>query len=235
MSYTVTKLITNAYYLSGKTARQLEDVTGDELNDGLDMLNDFLGIKTANRRLIPYDQLTTIAEVPGQEVYFIPNLVDVISCTFNIGPVRFPMTRMGEVDYFSSARVDNIESLSFSYNFRRVQGGGEIRVYFLPASNYPLNILGRYGLTQITDLDLDLSTIMDRFYITYMRYGLAEYIANEFAITFPPENREKLSQFEVMIEDLNPIDFTMVKHSSLTATGGLTWGDVNIGKGYRPS
>ena len=45
VAYTSRQLIIDSYYLSGIVGRNYEFTTGDEINDGLDRLNDFLQIK----------------------------------------------------------------------------------------------------------------------------------------------------------------------------------------------
>ena len=65
--YTVTELITKAWTLSGIVAAQAETVSGDQLKDGLDHLNDFLALQNANSRMIPYtrvQQLNPVFHIP---------------------------------------------------------------------------------------------------------------------------------------------------------------------------
>lgn len=234
MAYTALKLINNAYYLSGIVARQLQTVSGQQVADGLDLLNDLLSIKTANNRLIPYYQLLTISEVIGQEGYFIPNLIGTSSVTFNIGTVRYAMYPQGRKDYFGQPRVDGIQSLSFSYHVERGLGGATIYVYFLPAAAYPLNIVGKFGLSQVANTGVDLSLTYDRFYIAYLKYALAEYICEDNNIAFQEGSAQKLREYEGMITDISPYDFTMQKISTLQAQGGYTWAQVNLGGGWTP-
>jgi hypothetical protein len=236
MTYTVTQLITNAWYTSGIVARNLQSVTGDQLYDGLSMLNDVLGIKTANSPLIPYYTVYDGVFVPGQEKYFIPNLVQADSLTFTIDTVRYSTSTVSRRNYFGSPRVNNIDSLPFSYTLVRVLGGTDLYVYFNPSNAFDFQIVGQFGLTEIASnqLLLDLDTMYDRFYIVYLRYALAEYMTEEYAQTFPPGARQKLREFESVIRDINPLDLSMKKMSSLAGGGGINYGDINIGRGWRP-
>jgi hypothetical protein len=52
----------------------------------------------------------------------------------------------------------------------------------------------------------DLSIILDLFYIDYLRYALAEYMCQEYNITFQPQNQAKLNEFETTIFDISPIN-----------------------------
>lgn len=234
MAYTVTKLITNAWYLSGVVARVFETVSGDQISDGLDMLNDLLGMQSANFGLVPYYTVYNFTAVAGQEAYVIPNLLEIDTLTFNIGPVRYSMLEQNRTMYFGSGRVDNISALPFNYHLERGLNEATIYVYFLPADNYPMTLVGKFGLNQAA-LNTDLLTIYDRFYITYLRYALTEYICGEYNVAFLPENEKKLRALENQINNsIAPLDLTIQKVSTLAGKNGINWGDVNIGRGWRP-
>lgn len=237
MSYTVTKLITNAYYLSGKVSPDLETVSGPDFSRGLEMLNKVLSDKFADTRLIPYYTLNTIDLVPAQEKYFIPRLVSISTCTFNIGEVRYSMQNIGRTDYFGTPRVNNINSLPVTWHAERTLGGTDIYVYFLPSQNYPLNIVGKYALLNLTpdELGMDLLLTYDYDYISYLEYSLASYIAQFFGISLPANIQNQLWQYEAKLRDLSPIDLTINKRTWLSSHGGWNYGDVNIGRGSRPA
>lgn len=233
MSYTVTKLITNSYYLSGILARNLQTITGDQLTDGLDLLNGWIDIKTANVRLIPYFTQFDFQAVIGQEKYFIPNLISVETFVFFIGPVRYSMLPQKRVTYFGSGRIENIDSLPFSWHLERVLNGANLYLYFLPNVTYPLTIWGKFALADLT-LNQDLLLILDRYYIEYLRYGLAEQICAEFNIPMQPQAYQRLKELEKIITDISPPDLQMQKMSSLQEHIAYNYADVNLGRGWRP-
>jgi hypothetical protein len=234
MAYTVTKLITNAWYLSGVVARVFETVSGDQISDGLDMLNDLLGMQSANIGLVPYYTVYNFTAVPGQEAYIIPNLLEIDSLTFNIGPVRYSMLEQNRTTYFGSGRVDNITALPFNYHLERGLNEGTIYIYFLPAGAYPMTLVGKFGLNSAA-LNTDLLTIYDRFYITYLRYALTEYVCGEYNINMTPSNEKKLRALENQINNsIAPLDLTLTKLSTMPGRNGINWADANIGRGWRP-
>jgi hypothetical protein len=233
MSYTVTKLITNAYYLSGIVSRSLQTVTGDQLQDGLDLLNALLATKTVNVRLIPYFSVYNFTAVVDQEEYFIPNLVAVETFTFFIQNVRYSMLPQKRITYFGSGRINDIDSLPFSWHIERAVGGANLYIYFVPNIAYPLQITGKFSLSNVV-LGQDLLLTMDQFYIEYLRYGLAEQIAAEYNIPLQPQANERLKEMEKMITDISPPDLQMVKMSSLQKNVAINYADVNIGRGWRP-
>lgn len=233
MTYNTKQLITNAYYLSGIVSRDLQTVSPSQISDGLFLLNSLLNIKSANVRLIPYFKQYDFNAVIGQEKYFVPNLLQIETLTFNIGDVRFSSQYVTRRPYFGSGRVDNIQSLPFSWHFERTLGGTDIYLYFLPQEEFPMKIWGKFALSDVT-LDQDLSLTLDLYYIEYLRYALAEYICNDYNITFSPRGYQRLKELEGIIRDISPPDLSLSKISSLESRPGLNWGDVNLGDGWRP-
>ncbi len=234
MSYTARQLITRAYYLSGIVSRQLQTVAGDQITNGFELLNDMMAFKSAHQRLIPYYKEYAFNAVTGQEKYNIPNLVLAETLTFNIGPVRYSMRDTSRKKYFGTARVDNIESLPFNWHIERTFGGADLYIYFIPNTNYPLKLWGKFGFDEIATVDDDLSLLYDKFYLTYMRYALAEYICEDSRITFSAQSAAHLKEFERALTDISPMDLTMDKLSTLRRRYSLSYADVNIGRGWRP-
>lgn len=251
MAYTAETLITRAWYLSGIVARNLQTVTGDQIQDGLLLLNALLDFKQIETDLIPYWTYVEIPLVPGQESYFLPNIAAIESSTFNIGTVRYPMESVTRRNYYGSSRVDNIASLPFSWNFNRGQGGGTLSMYFLPAGNYPLKIMVKFFLIDVT-LTTDLVNVnfplpytfintsnqgYDTSYIEYLRYALAQMMCSEYGIIFNPESEKILRRYERQLMFESPPDLSMKKTTILAADSqvGFSYGDVNLGLGWRPN
>jgi hypothetical protein len=233
MAYSARQLIVNSWYTSGIISQQTQTVSAPKIFDGLNLLNDLLAIKTANTRLIPYYNQLILSAVIGQEGYFIENLIEIESLTFNIGPIRYPMQPASRKKYFATSRVDNINSLPFTYHLEREFGGAKLYIYFFPQSNYPLTLWGKFSLSEVT-LDQDLSLTLDRFYIVYLRYALAEYMCAFLNIAMQQPQKEKLEELENMLVDISPIDLSTSKISSLQEVTGINYGDINIGMGWRP-
>lgn len=235
MAYTARKLIINSYYLSGIVSRGLQSVSGEQLTDGLDLLNALLAVKSIHQNLVPYYREYSINAVIGQEIYNIPALIEAETLTFNIGSVRYSMMALPRNKYFGTGRVDNIQSLPFDWHYERCLGGSNLYIYFNPNVTYPMKIWGKFGLTSVADENVDLSLTYDAFYIEYLRYALAEYICAEYNITFQPQSQKKLNEIEAQLSYVSPKDLTIQKLTTLSAATGFNWGDVNIGKGWRPS
>lgn len=158
MTYFASTLIERSWYLSGIVSRYLQTPTGSQMADGLFMLNALLDYKQIETDLIPYWTYIEIPLTPTQEFYFLPNVCELESSTFNIGPVRYPMEMTTRRKYFASSRVDNISTLPFSYNFNRGEGGGTLAMYFLPSANFPLKIMAKLFLTNV-NFTTDLTNI----------------------------------------------------------------------------
>lgn len=233
MTYTVTQLITNAYYLSQVVSRELETVTGSQLNDGLSMLNALLSLKSANTNLIPYYTEYTFTAVVGQETYFIPRLVNCETFTFNIGDVRYQTYPQSRRMYKGSSRVDNIESLPFHYNIERAVGGSNLSMYFLPSQTYPCIVWGKFGFSSVA-LNDNLDVLYDLYYIDYLRYRLAKRICSEFGVRFSAQAAAELQEFEEILINVSPGDLTLTKQTAYTGDRNLGWAYVNLGRGFVP-
>lgn len=252
MAYTAQTLITRSWYLSGIVARNLQTITGDQITDGLMLLNSLLDFKQIETDLVPYWAYIKLNLVANQEYYFLPYVSAIESSTFNIDVVRYPMDSVTRRNYYGSARVDNISSLPFSYNYNRALGGGNLAMYFLPESNYELKLMVKLFLTDV-NLSTDLTNIVqtglpytfvnssnqgyDTSYIEYLRYALAQLMCSEYGIIFNPESAAILKKYERKLMYISPPDLSMIKTTILAADSqvGFNYGDCNIGRGWRPS
>lgn len=233
MAYPASLLISRSWITSGIVARNLQGVQGFQSSDGLFLLNELLEIKSADIKLIPYFEHTDLQLVAGQQTYFVPNLVYLESMTFNIGSVRYAMQGVDRVEFFGESRALNIQSLPYQWYFERVDGGSNVSVYFTPDQNYLANLNAKYALTNVT-LNTDMSLTYDGFYLTYLRYALAEYMCNYFGVSFSADNQKMLLTMMTKLQNVSPPDLSLRKTSTLSKTNSLNYGDVNIGHGYRP-
>jgi hypothetical protein len=235
MAYTVTKLINEAWFLSGKVSRKLQTVTGDDLNHGFLMLNALLAFKTVDYSRIPYFTTQNFTGVVGQESYTISNLIEIETLTFDYAGVTYVVASTTRKEYFGTPRVIAINSLPIIYFMERAKGGGVISMYYRPDKTYEFEIRGKFQLEQLTSYEEDLSLVLDPFYIEYLRYALAEYMCQETDLTFQPQKAKKLAEMEALIQEVSLPDYSMTKSSTLQRDGsGYKWADVNLGKGWRP-
>jgi hypothetical protein len=228
------ELIINSFYTAGIASRTFETVTGEQITQGLRLLNDLLAEQAITGSLIPYYQEYSLTAVVGQEKYFIPDLIEVETFTFNIGPVRYSMENTQRKRYFGTGRSDNIESLPHRWHVERTLNGSDLYIYFLPSQAYPMKIWGKFGFDEITDLCTDLSLVYDRFYRNYLQYALAEYLCSEYNKSLKPNAEKILRRLEKKLEWVSPMDLSMNKRSTLTRRNRINYGDVNLGQGWRP-
>jgi hypothetical protein len=233
MAIPARELISRAYYLSQVVSRELQTVSGDQITDGLYLLNALLDFKSTDTRLIPYYDRTTFNTIAGTEVYFRPNLLMVDAITFNIGDVRYSMTEMTRDGYFATARVDNIQSLPFSYRVERVLGGANIYLYFVPADVYVMNLSAKYALSEVT-LDQDISLVYDKYYIEYLRHELANMICSDYGATLPDATMQTLQEYRKKLLAVSPPDLSIQSDNYFDSGYGFDWQMVNLYKGYVP-
>src|ERR1700722_11505151 len=198
MVYTTTQLITGAYYSSGVVGREFETVSGAQIGDGLQWLNDIISEKNVDEGMVPYETTYNANFVIGQELYYIPNLIQIDTLTFFLDEVRYGMKYTKRNNYFGSSRVENIKTLPFEWYFERQFGGGNLYIYFQPDQNYPMEIHGIFNLPTVA-LGQDLSLIFDQFYLTYLRYALSDRICSEISLETPPNVIRQLGKYEAFI------------------------------------
>lgn len=232
MAYPASLLITRSWYLSGIVARNLETVSGDQITDGLMLLNALLEFKGTDVSLIPYWTRDELTLVQGQELYFLPNVYEIETFTFNIGPVRFPTTNVPRNQYFGNGRVDNVQSLPFSWHLERTKGGSNLYIYYLPVQEFIAQYTAKLGLTDVT-LNTDLSTVYDGFYIEYLRYALAEYMCLEYDISFAQDKKMMLTKMEKKLSYTSPMDVTIKHVQFINTQTPINWALINI-PGWTP-
>lgn len=233
MAYTALQLITRAYYLSQVVSRSLQQVDGEQVTDGLYLLNANLEYKSTDIRLIPYFKRYEFDTIQGQEEYFIPDLVYVDSLTFNIDTVRYSLIENTRKEYFSGPRVDGIQSLPYCYRIERELNGSRIFLYFVPEAVYQMKISGKFKFDNVT-LTTDLSLTYDDFYIEYLRYSLAAMICEEWGSTFPDESKQKLMTMEKKLIEVSPPDLSIQKRGYFTGMPAWDWQMINLYKGFLP-
>lgn len=232
MAYTTLQLINNAYYESGIVSRGFETVSGQQANDGLQFLNELIADKTVENGLIPYYEELDFPAIPGQEKYFIPDLIEIETFVFFIDTVRYQTENRARREYFGSSRADNIQSLPGSWHMERCFKGANLYIYFKPNQAYPLTIWGQFRLQSVT-INQDLSLTLDTFYTTYLKFDLAARLCAEYNYSIPPGVAKALASYEDNISKKSgPMDLRLVKLSSLQRRGGINYGQVNIGHGW---
>jgi hypothetical protein len=231
MAYTARELITRALYLSGRVSREFQIPTGEQINDGLFLLNELLTEKAADQALISYFERYTFYTIVGQEKYFIEGLVKLEDITFNINTVRYPMIPRSRQQFFGEGRVDGIKSLPLSYRTERALGGMDIYLYFNPDRVYPMKIIGKFALLNV-NLDTDLSVRFDSFFTKYLRYALARLICIDMNKPFNPEANNELRSSELILQDVSPYDLSVQILNPFDKGCGINYGYVNFPSGF---
>ena len=227
------ELINSAYVLAGIVARDLEQVQGSEGQDGLFWLNMLLSEKSMAGNHLPYYGHLEFTGIPGQETYFVRGLITADAVTFNIGTVRYFLRPSPRRMYFGEARVDNINSLPYHYFAERVNNGMNIFFYFSPSQAFVFKVTGLIALSQVGNDD-ELNNTLDEFYQLLLLFELAEMLAIWKKISLPPATKSKLDEYRSKLFDMNPRDFTLKIRPIVSSSGGITYGDINFGRGWRP-
>lgn len=233
MTYTTTNLVTDAYKLSSIVSRELETVSGSELSEGIQAANEVIGDKTADKSMIPYFMPTNFDTIVGQEMYFIPNMIEATTIVFFLDTVRYAMEQVSRDIYFGFPRAENIQSLPFTYHVERCYGGANVFVYFLPNQIYNMQAWGKFSLSSIV-LGQNLALTIDQFYINYLKYATGERLCHNYHMPVPQNITDQLEYYEDIISKRSgPLDLTLKKLSTLQGNSfTLSYAQVNLGKGW---
>jgi len=234
MSYKVSKLITNAYYLAGIVSRDFESVTDGQISDGLDILNDLLGDKAIDDSLLPYTNKHELTTQPNIEEYFIDNLIQISTLSIFIDDIRYQSTEQLRKEYLGSYRNVNISSLPFAYHYEREKGGTRLFLYFKPDDEYPVHIYGTFQLADVS-LATDLASTFDRYYINFLKFELARRLCIEYNYTVPKMVEELYQSYYSWIRfKSQDLDLTQQTLSQFSAKGAINYAVANLSEGWSP-
>lgn len=212
MPYTVTELITKAWNLSGIVAAQAETVSGDQLIEGLDHLNDFLALQNANSRIIPHTRIQQLTCVTHSEELFVQHLLSLDSLMLREEKPSCYLLQslplLGRKQYFNQDYPSFLRPRF--YHLEKTKGGSLLFLSPTPDKAYSLKLVGKFALTEVNAND-DLSATYDRDYLLYLRYGLADYLCDLYNHPFLAKG--KLKEIERKLLDASPLDLSMEKIS----------------------
>lgn len=233
MAYTTQELITKAFFVAGIAGHDFQVVTGPQLSYGLRVLNDIIDDKQIETDMIPYTTtLYNFNSVPGQEMYFIPGLVQVDTLCFFIDDIRYSMSNVSRDIYFGSSRANNIDSLPVTFHAERCFNGTNIFLYFYPNLAYPMQLLGLFKLNEVTS-GQDLSLTLERFYINYLGYALANRLCIEYGYAIPQDVKTQLQWYQDNISKRSaPMDLKAKNINMFGVTNSVNFAQSNLGGGW---
>ncbi len=233
MATTVQSLITGSYYKAQVVAREMGTVSGSQISEGFQWLNDVISDTDVNFSMVPYETTFAFPAVIGQERYFIPGLIQIDTLTFTLNNVRYSMQYQDRNQYFGAARTNNILTLPYSWYVERELGGASLYIYFLPDQEYDMEVHGIFRLPQVTSLTQDMDLTYDRFFKSYLSYALPDRICSEYSIATPVNVTKTLNQYIAYINQKSRnLDLSMQKQSTLAKSSYINYGQVNLGKGF---
>lgn len=228
------QLVVQSYYLSDIVARNLETVSGSQLSDGIEMLNEILDDTSSSGKKIPFDSKFNFTGIPGQEEYFIDGLLDVTSLTFFNANVRYSMRWVSRDKYHGSTRVEDIDTYPGVYTVNREVGGATVSVYFNPDSSYEFEIWGKFFLANVTPTT-DISPLLPKYFIVYLRYALANRICQQNNVEFAPQKMKELEKKERKVFEVQSEDLSIRLDCKFNTNRVLDYSSINIFRGLWPS
>ena len=234
--YTVNQLITNAFYLSKVRSKDFQDVGGDDITVGLDLLNKVLAGMNFNQKMIPFYKEYKFNAVVGEGKYFIPQLMLPLTVTFNMQVVRFATTTLGRAKFHGRTIIEGIHALPFENTFERCLNGCNFYVQFLPCEDFEFKIWGKFGFDSVTvaDLPTDLLLTYELAYIDYLEMLTAKRICAYYGVEITPAVQFFLDEISANVNDCNVIDLTPKNVNLYERHGQLNWVTAQLSHGFEP-
>lgn len=225
------EMINRSLNLANILSRQLDQEDDEEGADGLFWLNSVLREKSSDGVLLPYYAHIPITAIPGQEVYFIANLVTAEILTYTLRGVRYSTRGENRNKYFGTTRAENISSLPYKWYWERVNGGMNIYLYFFPADTYLLTITGLPGLQKV-DFNTEFDDFYDDFVQKLLMFELSDALCIFYKLSLPPRTAEKLKELRNKCMNINPRDLSIKKQSLLGNANNLSYMQINLKDGW---
>lgn len=207
-----------------------ETPAADELNDGLNTLNDLLEIWSLQGLAVHGAPDITFNTVPNQAAYTIgptgnivaDRPVDIAQFPYcRVGGVDFPITVIGQQEYdLISLKTDDsdvVERLLYVNEFPN----GRIVLWPVPTGAIPITFNGGRLLTQAANLSQPMS--FPPGYLLAFKYALAVMVAPEYEISAPDDVKAIAISSLASIKKRNKKKQTARTDSALCDGQPVTW------------
>jgi len=246
MPYLTSQLVVRAFQTSGLYSPDIGNYpTTNQLNNGLFLLNEGLSENNLLGEMQKYTKLIEVPCVIGQEIYFIPDMLNIQTFTFNLTNVRYSVQYRTRTEYFGVSRVDQVNGLPYIYHIERaykndentgaIISGSNVYVYMPPSQQITFNIHGLFEQS-LVQLNTDLSEFMQASDLKYWRLKLASFICAFYQKDMPIKAAEQLDEIEEKIKVFNSPDLSSTAQivNLFGQSQAINYGQINIGRGWTP-
>jgi hypothetical protein len=214
MATTVNKLIENAY----KTANLFAEdriIDGAKIIEGLNVLNEILDNFAGAPDLIAYDEILSFPITSSQREYTISReagadvdanrLVHLKYCIVKVSSIQYVVNVTTDYEYWRRNISLLIHTRPREVYLQNERGLSKIIFIHLPDRNYTCEIKGKFVLDNLT-LNTDITNV-PQYYLYYLRFKLAEYLALEYmSSNWTPKHEQMLQKLEKRILSAADID-----------------------------
>lgn len=142
------------------------------------------------------------------------------------------------VNYINTGVIQNVTAVYLASQLTFVNSvTGSTILITTTGGGDPLNTITFANFSTITGpLSITyVSAGLDEFYVSYLKFALADRLCTEYNFIVPPGAAKQLEQYQRWISKRSGgLDLNIKKISTLTNTNPLNYGQVNIGKGWIP-
>lgn len=209
---TAQDIVTGALRLISSTTPG-EAIPGDEINNGLVVLNQMLASWSTDNLMIPYRSLDAFSLVVGQKSYTIgtsgmvninsvrPDYITDAWLTDTLSGIDYPINFYTSQQY-EDIPLKSIQSIPRWLYYDTQYPNGVINIFpTASATTYTLNIQSTKPIMQFATINS--SMILPGEYFKAMRYLLADELATEYGFSIAADLAEKIKEARRMIKRKN--------------------------------
>lgn len=210
------------------------DIPRDEdINYGIDELNDILASFGSDGQMIPFRQKVTFPLISGQNSYIfsdtvpadvvMPPIVELSECNITFNDVILPCLVVPYSNIVNTSRVTKLEAIPGTVYLQRHPDSSELFFYPAPSPliNLVATIYAKFYLTSVTRFQE--MTNIPPYFVQFLKYQLARNLRSSYPTAYWTESAEDTYQ-ELLkkIKSSNDMDMSIQGDCLLTRTGTTT-------------
>lgn len=212
-------LVKHAYRLIGMNSPD-EALTGGEIAEGIDLLNDLLDSFQGAELLIPYLDEVSFNLTPNEDTYIFsatnPNAVGsrrIAGLTYvqiTIGEAVYPINIISQSEYYTRTRYLSNVTIPRYVILRNKAIDSTIVFYPIPKEPYSCKVIAKFALENL-EPHITITTLPP-YYYRFLKYALARELASIFktsSIKWDPINEDTYQDLYQKTLGANDIDLQL--------------------------
>jgi len=197
-----------------------ETLSDSDMTLGFNLLNDTISVWNADGLYVPYLSTVSFNFIPGIGQYVFANeqpldfdpsyqvyvksnpILDLYYLNFVYGTIIYPMTQIGQSQFYQQVKLTNLQTLPALYFLDREQDKSTIFVYPYPNIQYPAKAKGKLNLDYLHNYDVIRQFPAE--YFKLFKYELGKELTSYYRLsTWTDYNEKELNLLRRIISSSN--------------------------------